>query len=86
MILVLNLPIQIPGVLAIHHLRLWRLNQHKNIASVHVLIDGQTSMRECSSIMKSIRQRLHTLGVQSVTIQPEVLRASFVVAEEAREE
>lgn len=38
-------------------------------------------MRECSSILKSIRQRLHAFGVHSVTIQPEVLRASFVVAE-----
>ncbi|KAF3390046.1 Zinc/cadmium resistance protein [Talaromyces pinophilus] len=71
----------IPGVLAVRDLRLWRLNQHRNIASVHVLIDGKTSMRECSSIMKSIRQRLHAFGVHSVTIQPEVVRASFVVAE-----
>jgi zinc transporter 1 len=31
--------------------------------------------------MKSIRQRLHAFGVHSVTIQPEVVRASFVVAE-----
>ncbi|EED21007.1 cation efflux protein/ zinc transporter, putative [Talaromyces stipitatus ATCC 10500] len=69
----------VPGVLAVHDLRLWRLNHHKNIASVHVLIDGQTSMRECSSIMKSIRQRLHALGVHSITIQPEVVRASYVV-------
>lgn len=68
-------------MLAVHDLRLWRLNQHKNIASVHILIDGQTSMRECSSIMKSIRQRLHAFGVHSVTIQPEVVRASFVVTE-----
>lgn len=67
-------------MLAVHDLRLWRLNQHKNIASVHVLIDGQISMRECSSIMKSIRQRLHTLGVHYVTIQPEVVRTSFLLA------
>jgi len=38
-------------------------------------------MRECSSIMKSIRQRLHAFGVHSVTIQPEAVRASFVVSE-----
>ena len=74
---------QIRDILAVLDLRLWPFNQHKNIASVHVLVDGQTVMRKQSGIIKSIKQRLNVLGVYYFTIQQEVVRTSFVLAEGA---
>lgn len=36
--------------------------------------------------MESIRQRLHALGFHYFTIQPEVVRTSFVLAEGAEDD
>ncbi|KAJ5098360.1 cation efflux protein [Penicillium argentinense] len=62
---------QIPGVLAIHELHIWRLNQTKSLASVHIVLDGDVVL-DFESLSKTTRECFHAYGIHSVTIQPEV--------------
>ncbi|BCR87098.1 putative di-, tri-valent inorganic cation transporter [Aspergillus chevalieri] len=61
----------IPGVLAIHELHIWRLNQQKVLASVHVVVSERT-IPEFLKIAKTMNECFHEYGVHSVTLQPEI--------------
>ncbi|OJJ46393.1 hypothetical protein ASPZODRAFT_96615 [Penicilliopsis zonata CBS 506.65] len=62
---------KIPGVLAIHELHIWRLNQHKSLASVHVVISDH-SVSHFLKLAKIINECFHAYGIHSATLQPEV--------------
>ncbi|KAL2073251.1 hypothetical protein VTL71DRAFT_10575 [Oculimacula yallundae] len=62
----------ISNVLSIHELHVWRLSQHKSLASAHVL----TSDDSLSNFMvqaKRINECLHAYGIHSTTLQPELV-------------
>ncbi|KAF3033386.1 hypothetical protein E8E12_005298 [Didymella heteroderae] len=61
----------IPGVLSVHELHVWRLDQRKAIASAHVVVSDpevQSFMRKA----KVITECLHAYGIHSATLQPEL--------------
>ncbi|KAJ5368475.1 cation efflux protein [Penicillium cataractarum] len=62
---------QVPGVLAVHELHIWRLNQTKSLASAHVVLDGDIIL-DFDSLAKTIRECFHAYGIHSVTLQPEI--------------
>lgn len=73
----------IPGVLSVHELHVWRLDQRKAIASAHVVVsdrDVEIFMRKA----KVISECLHAYGIHSVTLQPE-LPVQRVTDDEATE-
>ncbi|KAJ5362020.1 cation diffusion facilitator family metal ion transporter [Penicillium brevicompactum] len=61
----------IPGVLSIHELHVWRLNQEKALASVHVTISKET-IPEFVQIANTMNECFHSYGVHSATVQPEL--------------
>ncbi|KAJ5088346.1 cation efflux protein [Penicillium angulare] len=61
---------KIPGILAIHELHIWRLNQEKSLASAHVVLDSDV-LPDFENIAKTIRECLHEYGIHSITLQPE---------------
>ncbi|KAL4787581.1 cation efflux protein [Aspergillus varians] len=61
---------KVPGILAVHELHIWRLNQQKILASVHVAILDHS---EFSTLSTVIEECFHAYGIDSVTIQPIVL-------------
>ncbi|CAK7211842.1 hypothetical protein SCUCBS95973_001261 [Sporothrix curviconia] len=66
---------KIDGIESVHELHIWRLDQQKAIASVHVVVSDQT----VSSFMEKARtvsQCLHAYGIHSATLQPELSYAS----------
>jgi len=62
---------KVPGVLSVHELHVWRLNQHKALASAHVTI-ADPSLAQFQQQAKTINECLHAYGVHSVTLQPEL--------------
>ncbi|KAL4877315.1 cation efflux protein [Aspergillus karnatakaensis] len=68
---------QIPGVLAVHELHIWRLNQQKVLASVHVTITDHS--KSGLSTLETIRECFHCWGIHSVTVQPEIAAVSEAV-------
>ncbi|PTB80511.1 cation efflux protein [Trichoderma longibrachiatum ATCC 18648] len=54
---------------SVHDLHIWQLDEHRTIASAHVLVDDISSFTEKA---KTIRQCLHAYDIHSVTLQPEV--------------
>ncbi|KAL3436367.1 hypothetical protein BDV09DRAFT_184312 [Aspergillus tetrazonus] len=62
---------KIPGVLAVHELHIWRLNQHKTLASVHVAMLNH-SISEFSAVSRTLQECFHAWGVHSVAIMPEI--------------
>lgn len=63
---------KVSNVLSIHELHVWRLSQHKALASAHVL----TSDDSLSNFMvqaKRINECLHAYGIHSTTLQPELV-------------
>ncbi|KAH7160879.1 cation efflux protein [Dactylonectria macrodidyma] len=61
----------IPGVESVHELHIWRLDQHKSIASAHLVVDGRT-VKSFADKAKIIMECLHAYGIHSATLQPEV--------------
>ncbi|PYH82292.1 putative cation diffusion facilitator family metal ion transporter [Aspergillus uvarum CBS 121591] len=61
----------IPGVLSVHELHVWRLNQEKALASVHVAIAKET-VSEFVQIAQTMSDCFHSYGIHSVTVQPEL--------------
>ncbi|KAL4976576.1 cation efflux protein [Aspergillus desertorum] len=62
---------KIPGVLAVHELHIWRLNQHKVLASVHVAMLDH-SISKFSALSRTLQECFHAWGVHSVAIMPEI--------------
>ena len=60
----------VPGVVAVHELHLWRLNQQKAIASAHVVVE---SLEDFMRLGKTINSCFHAYGIHSATIQPEII-------------
>ena len=60
--------LSLDSVIDIHEFHIWRLDENKNIASIHVFIDNIVSVEETISSMKLI---LHKYNIHSTTIQPE---------------
>jgi len=60
----------VPGVIAVHELHLWRLNQQKAIASAHVVVE---SLADFMRLGKTINSCFHAYGIDSATIQPEIV-------------
>ncbi|KAL5044484.1 hypothetical protein BDW71DRAFT_209285 [Aspergillus fruticulosus] len=62
---------KIPGVLAVHELHIWRLSQHKVLASVHVTMLDH-SISAFSALSRTLQECFHAWGVHSVAIMPEI--------------
>lgn len=62
---------KIPGVVSVHELHVWRLNQEKALASVHVTISNET-ISDFVQIAKIMNDCFHSYGIHSATVQPEL--------------
>ncbi|EAQ88008.1 hypothetical protein CHGG_04627 [Chaetomium globosum CBS 148.51] len=71
----------VPGVVSVHELHIWRLDQHKAIASAHVVVSGPGVGADLAGFAvqaRIIRECLHAYGIHSVTLQPELLPPASV--------
>ncbi|PYH97437.1 cation efflux protein [Aspergillus ellipticus CBS 707.79] len=68
---------KIPGVLSIHELHIWRLNQHKTLASVHVMVSDY-SVPSFLKLTKTINECFHAYGIHSTTLQPEMAHPGVI--------
>uniref|UniRef100_A0A093XM27 Zinc/cadmium resistance protein n=1 Tax=Talaromyces marneffei PM1 TaxID=1077442 RepID=A0A093XM27_TALMA len=59
------------GVVSVHELHVWRLNQEKALASVHVTISNET-ISDFVQIAKIMNDCFHSYGIHSATVQPEL--------------
>ncbi|KAL2200583.1 cation efflux protein [Corynascus similis CBS 632.67] len=62
---------KIPGIVAVHELHVWRLDQQKVVASAHLVISDP----DITGFMvqaRTIGECLHAYGIHSVTLQPEL--------------
>lgn len=64
----------LPGILSVHHLRVWQLDTKTRIASMHIYVDfdfkGEGSSRYLR-LQKDIDRCLREYGIKHSTIQPE---------------
>ncbi|KAJ5486274.1 hypothetical protein N7530_000574 [Penicillium desertorum] len=74
---------KIKGVDSIHELHIWRLNQQKTLASVHVAVSDD-SVENFMKTARVINECFHAYGIHSVTLQPELLEADDVSRESSR--
>ncbi|KAF5722865.1 zinc cadmium resistance [Fusarium mundagurra] len=72
----------IPGIISVHELHIWRLDQRKFVASAHIVVDSRT-VQGFADKAKIIMECLHAYGVHSATLQPEVLEASPLIMPES---
>jgi len=72
---------KVPGVLSVHELHVWRLNEEKSCATAHVVI-ADASLDHFKSIAKIMNECLHAYGIHSATIQPELASTRISSGEE----
>ncbi|KAK0107191.1 hypothetical protein ONS95_003896 [Cadophora gregata] len=63
---------KVSNVLSIHELHVWRLSQHKALASAHVLTSDNSLSNFMVQAMR-INECLHAYGIHSTTLQPELV-------------
>jgi zinc transporter 1 len=56
---------------SIHELHIWRLNQQKTLASVHVVV-SENSVEDFMKTARVIKECFHAYGIHSITLQPEL--------------
>ncbi|KAL1966194.1 hypothetical protein VTN77DRAFT_4746 [Rasamsonia byssochlamydoides] len=61
----------IPGVISVHELHVWRLNQQKSLASVHITVPD-CKISEFTRFANTINECFHAYGIHSATVQPEL--------------
>jgi len=61
---------KVPGVLAVHELHVWRLNQRKTLASAHIVV-AKTGLNKFMGVAQTVNECLHAYGIHSSTLQPE---------------
>ncbi|KAJ5356269.1 hypothetical protein N7517_010878 [Penicillium concentricum] len=64
----------IPGIISVHELHIWRLNQKKSLASAHVIL-SHDALSNFTTLAKTVNECFHAYGIHSVTLQPEVYPA-----------
>ncbi|KAL1842199.1 hypothetical protein VTJ49DRAFT_5886 [Mycothermus thermophilus] len=62
---------RIPGVVKVHELHVWRLDQQKTIASAHLIVSDPDVAGFVARARVAARC-LHAYGIHSVTLQPEL--------------
>ena len=67
---------QVPGVLAIHELHVWRLNQRKTLASAHIVV-AKSALNDFMGLAQTVNECLHAYGIHSSTLQPETNESTF---------
>ncbi|KAI9190234.1 Zinc resistance conferring protein [Blastocladiella emersonii ATCC 22665] len=63
---------EVPGVVGVHELHVWQLDNAKSVATVHIamLRDAEADYAATAAAIKTL---LHTVGIHSTTVQPEFL-------------
>jgi zinc transporter 1 len=61
----------IPGILSVHGLHVWRLDQRKAFASAHVVV-SDPDVESFTKTAKIMNECLYAYGIHSVTLQPEL--------------
>eukprot|EP00475_Leptophrys_vorax_P010518 TRINITY_DN17098_c0_g1_i2.p1 TRINITY_DN17098_c0_g1~~TRINITY_DN17098_c0_g1_i2.p1 ORF type:complete len:369 (-),score=92.33 TRINITY_DN17098_c0_g1_i2:73-1179(-) len=61
--------LKIPGVVGIHEFHLWQLSSKIMVSSMHAVIVRE---QDTLKVLDDVKLKMHTLGVHSSTIQPEV--------------
>jgi cobalt-zinc-cadmium efflux system protein len=69
---------EIPGVAGIHDLHVWSIGSGLYALSAHVLLDDRR-LSEAAEVLRTIDNRLRTLGINHVTIQFECENCPVVV-------
>ncbi|KAK4454342.1 cation efflux family protein [Podospora aff. communis PSN243] len=62
----------IPGVISVHELHIWQLDENKAIASAHLVFSDPDASRFTYRAQLA-RECLHAYGIHSATLQPEFL-------------
>lgn len=62
-----------PQVQKVHDLHVWSITSGLNALSCHVVVDGEMSIHESSSLIANLEQNLSVLGIHHATIQVESL-------------
>ncbi|KAL4892357.1 cation diffusion facilitator family metal ion transporter [Aspergillus ambiguus] len=74
---------KIPGILAVHELHIWRLNQQKTLASVHIVMAAGPAP-DWAGLTRAVNECFHTYGIHSATLQPEILDGVMAENEKCR--
>ncbi|WP_164214999.1 cation diffusion facilitator family transporter [Virgibacillus sp. YIM 98842] len=63
--------VKIDGVKDIHDLHVWIITSGRNALSCHAVVDGDKSVDECQTILRTIEGNLKDKGIGHITIQLE---------------
>jgi zinc transporter 1 len=61
----------LPGVLSVHELHVWRLDQRKTVATAHIVV-SDPNIESFMAKAKIFTECLHAYGIHSATLQPEL--------------
>merc|ERR1712118_167730 len=75
---------KLDGVIAIHELHVWRLNQQKTLASAHITV-SETQLKSFQALARSATECFHAYGIHGVTLQPELAPHMIAILNEGAE-
>ncbi|KAI6787209.1 zinc transporter 1, partial [Hortaea werneckii] len=72
---------KLDGVLAVHELHVWRLNQQKTLASAHITV-SENQLTDFQALAKTATECFHAYGIHGVTLQPELAPRMIAILNE----
>jgi len=75
---------KLDGVIAVHELHVWRLNQQKTLASAHITV-SETQLKSFQALARSATECFHAYGIHGVTLQPELAPHMIAILNEGAE-
>lgn len=70
----------LPGVVSVHELHVWRLDQRKAVATAHIVV-SDPDIESFMAKAKIFTECLHAYGIHSATLQPELVGAQPTLEE-----
>lgn len=61
----------VEGIQGIHDLHVWSITSGQNVLSCHIIVDGNMTIEESQSLLRTIEHKLEHKGIGHVTIQVE---------------
>ena len=63
--------LRISGIRNVHHFHVWTMDGIYNVMTVHLIVDGELTVRETATIRKQVREQLSQLNLEHATIEIE---------------
>ena len=70
---ILNLLLENPNIISVHHLHIWALSSTQNAMTAHLVLKKDTSLEDFMKVKKELKHKLFHKNIQHSTFEIDIL-------------